>query len=101
MRRKERRRAPEQLGLDVPPELLDPDHQIWHDQRAYHRYMNQRGWTMPPAERIGCTTAPANRRMAAAAGWARETGIATRTYGPPNSPPHPEWRRLRELGLCG
>ena len=36
----------------APVELLGPHHAVWQDQRAYHRYMGQRGWSMPPAERM-------------------------------------------------
>ncbi|MGQ0779057.1 MAG: hypothetical protein ACT4NY_32365 [Pseudonocardiales bacterium] len=64
--RREARRArlptvdPAPDGVDVPPELLDPDATVWHNQRAYHRFMNQHGCTMPTAERMGCTTGPFN-----------------------------------------
>ncbi len=101
-RARRRRPAPAALSSEVapPPELLDPAAVVWHDQRAYHRFMAAHGWAMPPAERIGCTTSPANRRQAAAAAWARESGTAVRTYGD-GKHPHPDWHRLRALGLCG
>lgn len=83
--------------VDVPAELLDPDHQAWHNQRAYHRFMAEHGWTMPPAERMGMTTAPSNRRQAAAAGWARDNGIVV-TYGSPENQ-CPDLHQLRASGL--
>ncbi|MGH4001745.1 MAG: hypothetical protein ACRDTJ_30275 [Pseudonocardiaceae bacterium] len=96
-----KRSAPPALPSEItaPPELLDADATVWHDQRAYHRFMAAHGWTLPPAERMGCTTAPANRRGAAAAGWAVTTGTATRAYGD-GAQPHADFHRLRELGLC-
>jgi hypothetical protein len=92
VKRKQKRGAEADVGLDMPPELRDPDHQVWHDQRRYHQYMGQRRWRMPPQERMGVAVSPDNRRRAAAAAWARQTGVATRTYGPPNS------RRVSEVG---
>lgn len=91
--------VPAELGADVPTELRDPDAAVWHDQRAYHRYMTAHGWTLPPAERMGCTTAPANRRSAAAGKWAVETGaFTTTTYGDGRHP-HADCNALRAAGL--
>lgn len=87
-------------GVGVPPELADRDHPVWHDQRAYHRWMTAHGWTLPPAERIGCTTSPANRRSAAAAAWAVTTGVCTTTYGD-GKHPSADWGALRAAGLIG
>lgn len=102
MARARRRRPPAGLPSEVaaPAELLDADHLVWRDQRAYRRYMGLRGWSMPPAERLGCSTSPGNRRRAAAAAWACLAGVAVRTYGP-DKHPHPDWHQLRELGLLG
>ncbi|MGH3549345.1 MAG: hypothetical protein ACRDQU_14785 [Pseudonocardiaceae bacterium] len=87
------------VGPPAPPELLDPDAAVWHDQRAYHQFMNRRGWSMPTKERMGVAASPASRRSKAAAGWALETGQGTRTYGE-GSEPHPNWPQLRAWGLC-
>lgn len=99
--RREARRArlataePVLEGVNVPPELLDPAAAVWHNQRAYHRFMAQHGWTMPPAERMGDTTHPANRRQAAATGWGQDNGI--------RAPSHSgvDLHRLRAWGLWG
>ncbi|MGH3777649.1 MAG: hypothetical protein ACRDRR_18290 [Pseudonocardiaceae bacterium] len=99
MRRKQSRAAVAELAVDVPAELLDAGHPVWHDQTGYRRYMNGHGWRLPPSERRGVPASPGNRRRAAAAAWARGNGVATRTYGA-NGWPCADWRRLRELGLC-
>ncbi|MGH4012913.1 MAG: hypothetical protein ACRDSL_03045 [Pseudonocardiaceae bacterium] len=89
--------VPVPLGRDVPAELADVDAAVWHDQRGYLQYMTERGWRMPPQERMSVPASPARRRGAAVAGWAHQHGV-TATYGGPNHP-HPDWHRLRELGL--
>lgn len=103
MARARRRRPatdlPAELGADVPAELRDPDAAVWHDQKRYRHFMAAHGWTLPPAERIGCTTSPRNRRSTAAAAWAHQTGVATRTYGD-SKHPLADFHQLRELGLC-
>lgn len=76
----------------IPSELLDPDAAVWHDQRRYLAYMAERGWSLPAAERFGCSTHPGNRRSAAAEGWGAENGITT-------TPGHADWHRLRAIGV--
>jgi hypothetical protein len=90
--------VPVDLGTDVPPELRDPDAAVWHHQLAYHRFMAARSWSLPPAERMGSATGPANRRSAAAAAWAVTAGGCTRTYGD-GTHPHADWHALRTAGL--
>lgn len=80
-------------GLDAPAELLDPDHPLWRNQTAYHAFMVERGWSLPAAERMGAATHPANRRQAAAAGWAEDNEVTTELGG------HADWHRLRAMGL--
>ena len=62
-------------GVDLPLELLDAEHPVWHSAARYRRWMGRRRWSMPPRDRMGWEASPANRRRAAAAGWARENGI--------------------------
>ncbi len=103
MRRKERRPTlPDPpAGVGIPPELREPDAAVWHDQRAYHRYMRQRGWRMPTRERLDVEADPGSRRRSAVAGWARAAGITTTvTYGA-NTQHRPDWPQLRAWGLCG
>lgn len=86
-------------GGRVPAELLDPDHEVWHNQAAYHRFMGQRRWTMPARERLGVPASPANRRQRAAGCWAVATGQLTRTFDDGRTQ-QPDWRALRAAGLC-
>jgi hypothetical protein len=102
MARVRRRRPPDAAPApaveNCPPELLDAGAAVWADQRAYHQFMKQRRWLLPPSERMGVPTSPANRRSAAAAGWAVETGMGTTTYGD-SSQSKPDWNCLRVWGL--
>lgn len=77
-------------GVQIPAELLDRDHLLWHDQRRYRAYMTSRHWTMPCRDRLDGLggASPANRRRAAAKAWATEHGIEW------------DWARLRAWGLC-
>jgi hypothetical protein len=99
VRRKDKCVALPDLGVNVPAELRDPDAPVWHDQRAYHQFMTRHLWSLPPAERMGCLTSPANRRRHAASAWAQESGTALRSYGEGNQP-HPDWSRLRSWGFA-
>lgn len=94
MRRRARRPAHID-GHDVPPELLDAAAPVWHDAARYVEYMTGRGWDdhLPPSERFGVPTHPANRRNAAAAAWGVENGITN------DGPWFADWHRLREMGL--
>lgn len=68
-----RRRAVSQSARpDAPAELTDRDAKVWYDQRRYRTWMHRNGYSLPPSERFGVPTHPANRRRAAALGWARE-----------------------------
>lgn len=89
MRRKEKRGGslPE-FGHRIPPELADPSHALWHNQQLYGKYMRQRGWSLPPQERLGVPASPGNRRRFAAKAWAAGSGIQW------------DWPRLRSWGLC-
>lgn len=87
--------------VGIPPELRQPNAAVWHDQGAYHRYMRQRGWRMPPRERLNVAVDPGDRLRSAVAGWAIASGITTTvTYGQ-NSQHRPDWSQLRAWGLCG
>lgn len=78
-------------GFEVPPELLDGESAVWHDQRLFREFMAERGWSLPCAERFGVATHPGNRRTSAATGWAAKVGIT--------SGGHADLHRLRALGV--
>lgn len=94
-----RRRQPEPpsvAGLDVPAELLDAEAYVWHDRQLHERYMAEHGWDLDVRDRFqGSHTGapPEGRRQAAVAGFALDNGI-TNEWGS-----HPDWHRLRSLGL--
>lgn len=77
--------------MGAPPELLDPNHPTWTDTDRYIAFMAERDWPLPARERAGLPASPANRRQAAAAGWALEAGITNGS--------HPDWHQLRGMGL--
>lgn len=85
-------------GSGVPPELRDSSHEVWHDQRRYRAWMAGHRWSLPPSERVGVPTSPANRRRAAAAAWTVDTGVLVITYGDGNHL-HPDWHALRAASL--
>lgn len=81
-------------GVEVPPELLNPAAEVWHNVGAFVAYMRERGWTLPPQERMGAFSSPANRRSAAAEAWGVDNGI-TAEHGSHFA----DWHKLRALGL--
>jgi hypothetical protein len=91
-----RRVAPKTLdGVPVPPELFDADSALWSDTERYVRWMKERGWTLPPQERLlgPTSSSPANRRQAAAVRWAEEHGIVR------EGTHFADLHRLRDMGL--
>lgn len=79
-------------GMDVPPELADLGDPVWHDTALYRAFMAEHRWTLPPQERMGCQSSPGHRRMHAAGDWAVGNGVTS-------DGAHPDWHRLRALGL--
>lgn len=80
-------------GGDTLAALRTSAAKVWHNQAAYRRFMAARGWTLPPSERVGGRTHPANRRNAAADAWGVENGITG------DSPHQADWHRLRAMGF--
>lgn len=59
-----------------PAEVLDPGHALWADGERYRGWMTERGWIVPPADRLpGSSASPVNRRNAAAAAWGRSVRV--------------------------
>ncbi|MGH9122035.1 MAG: hypothetical protein ACRDYC_08820 [Acidimicrobiales bacterium] len=73
--------------------MADPAAAVWHHQADYVAYMRRLGGSLPPSERLGVPASPGNRRRAAVAAWARESGVLADGWQ------SPDWRRLTELGL--
>ncbi|HKS45297.1 MAG TPA: hypothetical protein VJT49_09300 [Amycolatopsis sp.] len=71
--------APIVDGVEVPPELLDAGHRVWHERAAFIAFMTARGWSLPPQERLGGNnnSHPANRRRKAVGNWGVENGIVS------------------------
>lgn len=90
-----RRPAPLPAGqlAGVPPELYDPDHELWSNRDLYVAYMKKHGWRMSSRERSGRSSPPGARRQRAAEGWAEETETALNKWHRADSD------RLREMGL--
>lgn len=88
----------------IPAELLDPDHPLWWDPGRYAAWMAARGWRLPARERMEVADLPDRgashpvraraRRLAAAAGWAREQRVAVVAGGLPG---WVDWRALRAM----
>lgn len=99
-------------GVTVPPELLDPEHPIWHDRTRFLEYMGKI-WPaalLPTRDRMIVHTPgggqdegahPRHRREAAAAAWARanRVGMTKRTDDVHDAPGFIDWNRLRAWGL--
>jgi len=86
-------------GVDVPPDLLDPDAAVWHDQAAYHRYMAEGHWSMPSAERMGVPTHSVNRRAAAVRAWCKDSGLLDARHADSRAHQHRRINALFSIGL--
>ncbi|GAA4554353.1 hypothetical protein GCM10023175_52020 [Pseudonocardia xishanensis] len=86
-------------GHEVPPELLDPDAEVWHSHEAYLAFMAKHGWRATARDRYSGSSQPGTRRPQAAEGWAREAGLG-RVPGPDGRLIPTPWAQLRAWGLC-
>lgn len=100
-------------GVTVPPELLDPEHPVWHDRARYVEYLRST-WPdalLPARDRMSVVhgpdggeddgASPGQRRQAAAGAWARanRVGMAKRTDDLNDRAGFVDWNRLRAWGL--
>lgn len=101
-----RRAAPLPEGVELPPELADPEHELWGDGPAYREWMFAQGWarSLPGRDRlmavpdldvlpVAAATSPGRReerRRAAIRAWAIAHDLDLRPGGA-------GWQLVREL----